>query len=112
MIDIKLIRENPEEVKARLLAKEADCGEAIDRILQLDTLRRETISKTEVLKAEQNKVSKQIPAMKKAGEDTAPVFARMNEIKETIKKSDAELKDIENEYMTLMLGLPICRILI
>lgn len=106
MIDIKLIRENPEAVKQGLLNKEADCGKAIDRILELDGERREFIGKTEALKAEQNKVSKQIPAMKKAGEDTAPVFARMNEIKETIKSLDAKLREVENEYQTLMLGLP------
>ena len=106
MLDIKLIRENPQDVKDLLHAKEADCDAAIDRILELDTLRRELIAKTESCKAEQNKVTKQIPAMKKAGEDTAPVFARMNELKETIKGIDAELKEVETEYTNLMLGLP------
>lgn len=106
MIDIKLIRENPEEVKKRLAYKECDAGEDIDRILVLDAKRRETIMALEADKAEQNKVSKQIPAMKKAGEDVAPVLARMNEIKENIKAADASLRDIENEYNTLLLGLP------
>ena len=106
MLDIKLIRDNPQDVKDLLHAKEADCDAAIDRILELDTLRRELIAKTESCKAEQNKVTKQIPAMKKAGEDTAPVFARMNELKETIKGIDAELKEVETEYTNLMLGLP------
>ena len=106
MLDIKLIRENPQDVKDLLHAKEVDCDAAIDRILELDALRRELIAKTENCKAEQNKVTKQIPAMKKAGEDTAPVFARMNELKETIKSIDAELKEVETEYTNLMLGLP------
>jgi seryl-tRNA synthetase len=106
MIDIKIIRERPDEVKQRLLNKEVDCGAAIDRILQLDTARRELIYKTENCKAEQKKVSKQIPAMKKAGEDTGPVIAKMNELKETIKNTDAQLKEVENEYNTLLLSLP------
>ena len=106
MIDIKLIRENPEDVKKRLGYKEFDASEDIDRILELDAKRRETIMALEAEKAEQNKVSKQIPAMKKAGEDVAPVLARMNEIKESIKTSDAALRDIESEYNTLLLGLP------
>ena len=106
MIDIKLIRENPEEIKKRLLYKEVDCSDAIDRILELDSLRRDTIAKTESYKAEQNKVSKQIPQMKKAGEDTAPVFARMNELKSAAKEADAALRDIENEYNELLLSLP------
>ncbi len=106
MLDIKLIRENPEKIKEKLSFKEVDCSKEIDRIMELDGKRRELISKTENLKAEQNKVSKQIPAMKKAGEDTAPVFAKMNELKETIKQIDTDLKAVEEEYETLMLMLP------
>ena len=106
MIDIKLIRENPEDVKKRLAYKEFDASEDIDRILELDTKRREIIMSLEADKAEQNKVSKQIPAMKKAGEDVAPVLAKMNEIKEAIKTAEATLRDTESEYNTLLLGLP------
>ncbi|MBR7081814.1 MAG: serine--tRNA ligase [Oscillospiraceae bacterium] len=106
MLDIKLIRENPQDVKDRLLAKEADCGEAIDRIIELDALRRELIAKSESDKAEQNRVSKRIPEMKKAGEDTTEVFARMNELKESVKAASAELKEVETEFNDLMLSLP------
>ena len=106
MLDIKLIRENPEDVKTRLKAKETNCDVAIDRILELDAQRRELIYKTEGAKSEQNKSSKQIPAMKKAGEDTTVVFARMNELKEEIKNIDAQLKTVEDEYRYLMLSLP------
>lgn len=74
--------------------------------MELDAQRRSLISETEALKAEQNKVTKQIPAMKKAGEDTAPVFAKMNELKEDIKNIDEKLKGVEDEYTSLMLGLP------
>ena len=105
MIDIKLIRENPEAIKQRYLAKEVDFSSEIDRILFLDGKRRELIYNTESLKAEQNKVSKQIPAMKKAGEDTAPIMAQMKTLSDKIKAIDAELKTVEEEYNTLMLGL-------
>ena len=106
MIDIRLIREDPEGIKARYLRREIDCGAAIDRILELDKARREAIAATETCKAEQNRVSKQIPAMKKAGEDTTAVFAEMNALKERIKNLDAELKATEDEYTKMMLGLP------
>ena len=106
MLDIKLIKENPEKVKNLLLAKEADCGSEIDRILELDGQRRDMIHQTEQLKAEQNKVSKQIPQMKKNGEDTAPVFAKMSELKATIAENDAKLRTVEEEYKSLMLSLP------
>ena len=55
MLDVKLIRENPEEVIRRLAAKGTDAGEDIARILELDALRREIIGGNEAKKAELNK---------------------------------------------------------
>ncbi len=106
MIDIKLIRENPEEIKTRLKNKEVDCDSAVDSILDLDCMRRELISKTETCKAEQNKLSKQMPQLKKEGQDTTELLSRMNELKEAIREADLRLKEIESEYNTLMLSLP------
>ena len=106
MIDIKLIREDPERIKRGMKAKEVDCDAIIDRILELDGQRRSLIGQTEALKAEQNKVSKQIPALKKAGADTSAVFKEMGEIKAKIAEYDSELKAIENEYMDNMYSLP------
>lgn len=106
MLDIKTIRDNPDKVKAGLLAKEIDCTKEIDRILSLDTLRRDAIYATENLKAEQNKVTKQIPELKKSGADTSAVFSEMNKLKESIKENEVKLREIEEEYRTLMLSLP------
>jgi seryl-tRNA synthetase len=106
MLDIKLIRENPEEIKRRLKAKEVDCDAYIDRILELDGTRRELIHQTEQAKAEQNKTSKEIPALKKAGADTTEVMARLNGLKEDIRRYDGELRQVEEEYRDLMLRLP------
>ena len=49
MLDIKLIRENPDKIKAGLKAKEVDCDELIDRILELDEQRRTLLQQTEAL---------------------------------------------------------------
>ncbi len=106
MLDIRLIKENPEEIKARLEAKGRDCSEEIDRILELDAKRRDLIHDGEQLKARQNKASKEIPARKKAGEDVAPLLAEMKTISDEIKASDAALKDVDAEWRTLMLALP------
>ena len=106
MLDIRLIKENPEEIKARLEAKGRDCSEEIDRILELDAKRRDLIHDGEQLKARQNKASKEIPARKKAGEDVAPLLAEMKAISDEIKASDAALKDVDAEWRTLMLALP------
>ncbi|MDR1065230.1 MAG: serine--tRNA ligase [Oscillospiraceae bacterium] len=106
MIDIKLIREDPEGVKERYLRKLASVGAQIDRIVELDLRRRETIVAVENDKAEQNRVSKQIPIMKKSGEDTAETIALMNALKEKIRAGENSLRETEDEYRTLMLALP------
>lgn len=106
MLDIKRIKDDPVAVKAGLRAKEVDCDAEVDRILELDVARRELIAATETMKAEQNKVSKEIPLKKKAGEDVAPIFARMGELKAQIAENDEKLRDVEAEYRTLMLSLP------
>lgn len=106
MLDIKLIRENAEDVIARLAAKGKDAEAEIKRILELDAQRREMIAANEAKKAEQNKVNKEIPAIKKAGGDVAPIFAKMKELAAEIKANDEKLAVVENEYNDLMLGLP------
>ena len=106
MLDIRRIKENPDEIKRLLRAKEVDCDEAVDRILELDQKRRELIASTEAKKAEQNKVSKQIPILKKQGQDVAPIFQQMTELKNQIAENDSALTDVEAEYRTWMLSLP------
>ena len=106
MLDIKLIRENPDRIKAGMKAKEVDCDALIDRILELDEQRRTLLQQTEALKAEQNKVSKQIPALKKAGEDTTAIFKEMGEIKGKIAALDGQLREVMNEYQQDLYCLP------
>ena len=106
MLDIKLIKENPEAVKAGLRAKEVNCDAVVDRILELDEERRRLIASTEERKARQNKVSKEIPALKKAGKDVAPIFAEMAELKAGMAEDTAKLDAVLAEYRTAMLSLP------
>ena len=106
MLDIKRIKEDPQAVKAGLRAKEVDCDDVIDRILELDEERRALIASTETRKARQNKVSKEIPALKKAGQDVSAVFAEMAELKAGIAEDAAKLDAVLAEYRTLMLSLP------
>ena len=106
MLDIRKIKEDPDGVKAGLRAKECDCDATIDRILELDEQRRALIADTEARKAQQNKVSKAIPAMKKAGQDVAPIFKEMAELKAGIAEDAAKLDAVLAEYRTLMLSLP------
>ncbi len=106
MLDIKRIKENPDAIKAGLKAKEVDCDAVIDRILELDEQRRALIASTEERKAHQNKVSKEIPQMKRQGKDVAPLFAEMAELKAGIAADAEKLDAVLAEYRTCMLSLP------
>ena len=106
MLDIKKIKENPDAVKAGLRAKEADCDATVDRILELDEQRRALIADTEARKARQNKVSKEIPQLKKQGKDVSPIFAEMAELKKGLAEDAEKLDACQAELRTAMLGLP------
>ena len=106
MLDIKKIKENPDAVKAGLRAKEVDCDAIVDRILELDEQRRALIASTESRKAEQNRVSKEIPKLKKEGKDVAPIFAEMAALKAGMAEDAAKLEEVLAEYRTAMLRLP------
>ncbi len=106
MLDIKRIRENPDAVKAALKTRNADYDEYIDSILEIDAERRKISTETDNLKAQQNKVSKQIPAMKKNGEDTTAVMAEMKAISEKIKQEDAKISELEAKQKNLLLSVP------
>ena len=106
MLDIKRIKEDPQGVKAGLKAKGVDCDETVDRILELDGQRRALIMQTETKKAEQNRISKEIPKLKKAGQDVTPIFQQMAELKAAIAADAQTLDEVEAEYRTCMLALP------
>ena len=106
MLDIKKIKENPDAVKAGLRAKEVDCDATVDRILELDEQRRALIADTEARKARQNKVSKEIPQLKKQGKDVSPIFAEMAELKKGLAEDAEKLDACQAELRTAMLSLP------
>lgn len=106
MLDIKKIKENPDAVKAGLRAKEVDCDATVDRILELDELRRQLIADTEARKARQNKVSKEIPQLKKQGKDVSAIFAEMAELKKGLAEDAEKLDACQAELRTAMLSLP------
>ena len=106
MLDIRYIKENPEEVIARAAKKLKDVREDVYRLIELDASRRALIAKGDELKAEQNRASKLIPQMKKNGEDTTEILAKMKEISAAAAAADAELREVEAEYSVTLLGLP------
>ncbi|MDL2219964.1 serine--tRNA ligase [Ruminococcaceae bacterium OttesenSCG-928-O06] len=106
MLDIKLLRTQPEKVKAALRKRQMDLDGVIDEILALDAERRGLIGETEEMKAAQNTAGKKIPAMKKAGEDTTAVMVEMKGLAEQVKVKEARLAEIEAAQQDRMLALP------
>ena len=106
MLDIKYIKENPEEVIARLAKKGKDARAEIEEILKLDGERRALIAGNEAMKAEANKTNKLIPQYKREGKDVAALFAEMTELSAKTKANDEKVKEVEERYTALMLGLP------
>jgi seryl-tRNA synthetase len=104
MLDIKLIRKEPEKVRELLSRRGAEIK--LDELLHIDIQRRELLSKSETLKAQQNKVSKQIPMMKKEGRDTGALFEEMKQISTNVKELDVQIKEIDERISTLLLDIP------
>ncbi|MBE6983064.1 MAG: serine--tRNA ligase, partial [Ruminococcaceae bacterium] len=120
MLDIKRIKENPDAVKAGLRAKEVDCDDIIDRILELDVQVRGLKTATETKTAEKNKLSKEngkLFGMKKGaerkGQDISAIEAQINAnmatsvaIDEAIADDKLKLRELEEQFYTAMLSLP------
>ena len=105
MLDIKRIREDYDNVKAAVEKRcKGDFG--LSEVPGLDSQRREILLKVEQMKNRQNTVSKEIPKLKKAGEDTAAVMAEMKELSAEIKELNAKLTEIEKKLKDTLLGIP------
>ena len=104
MLDIKRIRNNPEEVK-ELLRRRGD-EFPIDDVVKLDERRRELLVEVEEMKAKQNVVSKEIPKLKKEGKDASEVLKEMKELSQAIKDMDPKIREIEEELNNLLLTIP------
>lgn len=104
MLDINLIRSNPEFVKEGLAKKGSKAN--LDELLGMDQKRRALVAENEAIKAERNRLSKDIPAMKKRGEDTAALMDRLKEMADRVKALDEEQSAVEREIELFLLKLP------
>jgi seryl-tRNA synthetase len=104
VLDLKLIRSDPERVKAALARRGA--ADEVDELLALDARRRELLPEIEGAQAERKTLSKQIGEAKQAGEDAPGQLAQVQELKERIEGGKEELARIEADLDRLALGLP------
>ena len=105
MLDIKKIREDFEGVKARVEFRgKGDFG--IERVKELDEKRRELLAEVEAKKNRQNTVSREIPKLKKEGQDTTEIMAEMKALSNEIKDLDGRLSEIEDNFKIALLNVP------
>ena len=104
MLDLRLIREQPEAV-ARGLADRGG-AELVTQALDLDATRRRLVKEAEDLKALRNRASEAIGQAKKRGEDAAAEMARMREVGDRIKALDAEVKQADGALEGILLQIP------
>lgn len=106
MLDLRRIRNNPEEVKEAIASRGEIYKSFIDEIIALDEKRREVLVKVETLKGKKNQVSAEIPKLKKAGEDVTSIMGEMKELGEDIKNLDTELADIDEKIQDILFKIP------
>ena len=104
MLDLKLIRSDPERVKAALARRGA--GAQVDELLALDARRRELLPEVENAQGERKTLSKQIGEAKQAGEEAGELMATVQGLKEQIEAGKEELEKVEAELGRLVTSLP------
>ena len=104
MLDLKLIREQPDAVQRGLATRGG--AELVPEILAADADRRRLVTEVETLKAERNRTSEAIGQAKRRGENPEAVMARMREVSDRIKALDAEVKQVDERMEQLLVQLP------
>lgn len=106
MLDLKFIENNFEYVKRSLKKRNVNLDADIDKVLQLNSERKEIIKHAERLKKYRNEVSKEIGKIKKSGGDISEITQKMKSVSEEIAKFDLSLKEVEDEINKILLNIP------
>ena len=106
MLDIRLIRENPDFVRARLATRGGDAHTKIDAVLAIDTERRAAETRLQLLQGDRKRISKEIGGKKARGEDTSAIEAQVRGIGDEIAQLNERTAAGEQEQRDLLLQLP------
>ena len=104
MIDVKLLRENLDTLRAALAKRGA--GIDLDAVLDLDAQRRNVLHEAEQLRAEQNKANEEIARLKKNKEDASSAIAAMKAVSQKIKELDERVREADGALRQSMLVIP------
>jgi seryl-tRNA synthetase len=106
MLDIRLIRDNPQFVKDRLATRGGDVHLKIDEILEIDKQRRATETRLQQIQADRKRISKEIGAKKAKGEDTSEIEAQVRGFGEEMAQLNTQATELDNQQRDLLLVLP------
>ena len=106
MIDLKRLRDAPEEFKAAAARRDAGLVSQLDDILKLDLHRRALVRQVEALKADRNHASEEVAHLKRQRADTTELLARLKDLSKTIKNQDQELREADRSLKERLLGIP------
>lgn len=105
MLDRRMLRNEFEEIKAKLQQRGEDLSE-LESFGELDERRRTVISEVESLKATRNDTSKQISTLKREQKDASDLIEQMQTVSQQIRELDTELSELDEKLDTIMLGIP------
>lgn len=105
MLDVKLLRNNFDEVKQKLQNRGEDLGE-FEKFGELDKRRRTLIVETEALKSQRNEVSQEIAKLKREKQDADAKIEEMRVVGDRIKTLDIELREIDEKLDTILMSIP------
>ncbi|HEU5320301.1 MAG TPA: serine--tRNA ligase, partial [Methylomirabilota bacterium] len=106
MLDLRLVREEPDAVERGLATRGGAAGALLKELLAADADRRRVLREAEELKALRNRASEAIGQARRRGEDASAEMARMREVSDRIKTLDAELKRADADIERLLLQVP------
>jgi len=105
MLDVKMVRANPDEVR-RALARRGDSTSSLDEFLALEEERRRLLTDVESRRAARKRAGDDIAVVKKAGGDAAQAIAAMRVLGDTIKEREAALGEVEEQLRAMLLEIP------
>ena len=106
MLDIRLVREQPEFVKERLATRGGDDASKIDEVLRIDSERRKAETQVQQLNGDRKRLSKEIGGKRSRGEDSAESEERVRGIGDEIAQLNDEIVRLEEAQRSLLLNIP------
>jgi seryl-tRNA synthetase len=106
MLDIRLLREDPASVKTRLATRSSQFSDLVDQILAIDARRRETETRLQHLRAERNRLSKEIGGLKKSGGDSSELEAQVKTFATEMEELGRTATELDGEQRDLLLRVP------